>query len=74
LPAVPVDYVDGAPIRYSRELGVVWSAGEKNLVISAANQEIAKGENVEWLTFAESEAGAELGLGVPGAEGTAADR
>ncbi len=55
LPAVPVDYVDGAPIRYSRELGVVWSAGEKNLVISAADQEIHPREMVGWLTFAESE-------------------
>jgi|GEM_PF-3168003 len=50
LPAVPRDYLDGAPIRYSRDLGVVWSVGLKNFAITQTDQVIEKGETVLYLT------------------------
>ena len=49
LPAVPRDYADGAPIRYSRDLGVIWSAGEKSLVITDPAQVIEARETVLYL-------------------------
>lgn len=50
LPAVPRDYFDGQPIRYSRELGVIWSVGENQLAITAPDQKIAERELVIRLT------------------------
>lgn len=50
LPAVPRDYFDGRPIRYSRDLGVVWSTGQKNLVIIRPDQTVEKNEIVLHLT------------------------
>lgn len=32
LASVPLDYFDGAPIRYSKEMAAIWSVGEKNLL------------------------------------------
>lgn len=50
LPAVPRDYFDGAPIRYSRDLGVLWSVGENNLTVSRADQSGEPGNIIVHLT------------------------
>ena len=50
LPAVPRDYFDGAPIRYSRDLGVLWSVGETNLTVSRADQSAEPGDIIVHLT------------------------
>ena len=50
LPEVPRDYFDGAPIRYSRDLGVLWSVGENNLVVTEPNQELQPKEIIVYLT------------------------
>lgn len=50
LPAVPCDYIDGVPIRYSRELGVLWSVGDNNLNIIQPDQIIEDHETVLYLT------------------------
>jgi hypothetical protein len=46
LPSVPRDYADGAPIRYSRDLGVIWSAGENSLVITDPAQPLEARDTV----------------------------
>lgn len=50
LPAVPRDYIDGEPIRYSRDLGVIWSIGDKNLQITTPDQVVEERETVLRLT------------------------
>ena len=52
LPAVPVDYVDRLPIRYSREYRTLWSVGRTNLLVTTANQEIPEREVFALLDFA----------------------
>ena len=50
LPAVPKDYFDGAPIRYSREFEVVWSVGENNLTVSQPDFQPERNETFYYLT------------------------
>ncbi|MBC8011361.1 MAG: hypothetical protein H7067_14845 [Burkholderiales bacterium] len=52
LPAVPVDYVDRQPIRYSREYRTLWSVGRTNLLVTMANQKIPEREVFAVLDFA----------------------
>jgi hypothetical protein len=52
LSAVPVDYVDREPLRYSRELRVLWSVGRKGLLVTSANPKIDDREVVALLDFA----------------------
>ncbi len=40
LPAVPRDFADGGPIRYSREARALWSVGLNELRLTAADQEV----------------------------------
>lgn len=40
LPLVPRDYYDGQPIKYSRELKALWSAGPNELVLTSPDQDI----------------------------------
>ncbi len=37
LPAVPRDYLDGQPIRYSREFRAVWSVGSDHFTVTDPN-------------------------------------
>ena len=37
LPAVPRDYFDGAPIRYSRDFRAVWSVGSNHFTVTSAD-------------------------------------
>lgn len=37
LPAVPRDYFDGAPIRYSRDFRAVWSVGSHHFTVTSAD-------------------------------------
>lgn len=50
LPSVPRDYMDGSPIRYSQELGVIWSVGDKNLNITKPDQLVEEKETVIYIT------------------------
>lgn len=52
LSAVPVDYVDRQPLRYSREFRVLWSVGRKGLLVTSANPKIDDREVVAMLDFA----------------------
>jgi hypothetical protein len=38
LPAVPRDYYDNADVKYSREVGFIWSGGRNHLVITSPGQ------------------------------------
>jgi hypothetical protein len=52
LPAVPRDYFDGEPIKYSRELRAVWSAGpEGNFLLADADQAVHPRELILPLCF-----------------------
>ena len=42
LPAVPRDYFDGAPIRYSQELRAVWSVGSEGTYIARQGGELRR--------------------------------
>lgn len=53
LPAVPVDYFDGAPIRYSREYRAVWSVGRGGLQVSSLDQQMGNWEIYQRLDFAK---------------------
>jgi len=55
LPAVPRDYIDGQPIRYSREFRAVWSVGRKNFNVTAPDLDEADTQNEIYLKldFAE---------------------
>lgn len=55
LPSVPIDDVDGSPLRYSSEYRAVWSHGYERttgLVISSADQEVDEREICYHLDFA----------------------
>lgn len=52
LPAVPLDYIDRMPIRYSRDFRVVWSVGRNNLQVTAVDQKIEERETFYRLDFA----------------------
>ena len=55
LAEVPLDHVDKTPLRYSRELAAIWTAGGTDLVVTSRDQTFAgvESEWVCWLTFAE---------------------
>lgn len=40
LPSVPLDYADGLPVKYSREMKALWSAGENHFTLSKEDQEV----------------------------------
>lgn len=40
LPAVPLDYADGLPIKYSREMKALWSVGENHFTLSKEDQAV----------------------------------
>lgn len=40
LPTTPLDYFDGTAIKYSREVGFIWSAGTKGLVMISRDQKL----------------------------------
>jgi hypothetical protein len=52
LPEVPIDHANGQTLRYSHELGRVWSAGFENLLIGSADQYIGYNEDYYRLDFA----------------------
>jgi hypothetical protein len=55
LPALPRDFADGAPIRYSREARAIWSVGtdsKEPLIVTTADQEISPREIFHRLDFA----------------------
>ncbi|EIP98693.1 hypothetical protein OpiT1DRAFT_03158 [Opitutaceae bacterium TAV1] len=56
LPAVPRDYVDGEPLRYSREFFSVWSSGREGLEVRSATDDVAPYEIFARLEFAKAPA------------------
>jgi hypothetical protein len=40
LPSVPLDYADGLPIKYSREMKALWSVGENHFTLNKEDQEV----------------------------------
>ncbi|WP_157837101.1 hypothetical protein [Geminisphaera colitermitum] len=53
LPAVPLDYIDHHPIRYSATFRTVWTIGRTNLQITVPDQKPKSGEFILSLDFAK---------------------
>jgi len=49
LSAIPRDYATGTALRYSAELGVIWSAGENNLILTSRDQNTEPRDVILWL-------------------------